>query len=48
MAGLPLEVDDGPVLLPLLNMAKIEIHCLAPSETTGEQDSQQAPRGILL
>jgi hypothetical protein len=36
MAGFAPQVDDGPVVLSLLEMAEIQIHRLVPSKAAGE------------
>jgi hypothetical protein len=37
MTGLPLQVNDGPVFLPLLNVVKVEIDRFVPSNPAGQQ-----------
>jgi hypothetical protein len=39
MAGFALQVNDGPVFLPLPNVIKFEIHRLVPTNPAGQQDS---------
>jgi hypothetical protein len=38
VAGFALQVDDGPVLFPLLDVPEVEVHRFVPSKTAGEQD----------
>jgi hypothetical protein len=45
---LSFEIDNGPVLLTLLNVAEIEINRLVASYTTGEQHGQERPIPLLL
>ena len=48
MAGFAIEVDDGPVLFPLLDVAEIQVHSLAPSEAAGKQDRQERAISLTL
>ncbi len=37
VAGFALQVDDGPVVLPLLDLAEVQTYRLVPSKATGQQ-----------
>ena len=41
MTCFALQVDDGPVIFPLLYMAEIQAHRLVPSKAASEQDRQE-------
>src|ERR1039457_6457760 len=41
VAGFALQVDNSPVVFPLLDVAEIQVHCLVPSKAVGEQDRQE-------
>lgn len=41
VAGFALQVDDGPVVLPLLDVTEIQIHRLVSSNAAGEQDRRE-------
>jgi hypothetical protein len=41
VAGFVLQVDDGPVVFPLLHVSAIQVHRLVPSKAASEQDRQE-------
>ena len=43
VAGVALQVDDGPVVFPLLYVAEIQSHRLVPPKAASEQDLQERP-----
>ena len=43
VAAFALQVDDGPVVFPLLEVAEVQVHRFVPSKAAGEQDRQECP-----
>jgi hypothetical protein len=41
MAGFALQIDNGPMVLPLLDVAKTQIDRFVPSKAAGEQDRKE-------
>lgn len=43
-----LQIDNCPVLLALLHMAEIQVNCLMPAQTAGEQQGQECAITLFL
>jgi hypothetical protein len=41
VARFALQIDDGPVIFPLLNVPEIQVHRLVPPKAAGKQDGQE-------
>jgi hypothetical protein len=41
MAGLPFQVNDGPVVFSLLDVAEVQVNRFVSSKAAGEQDCQE-------
>jgi hypothetical protein len=48
VAGFALQVDDGPVLFALLDVAEVQVHRLVPSKAAGEEDCQECAIPLAL
>jgi hypothetical protein len=43
VAAFALQVDDGPVVFALVEVAEVQVHRFVPSKAAGEQDGQECP-----
>ena len=48
VAGLAFQVNDGPVVFPLLDVAEVQVHRFVPSKAAGEQDCQECAVPLSL
>ena len=48
MSCFPLQIDDGPVFLPLFQMLDSEVDGFVATKTTGEQQRKQRPISLPL
>ncbi len=48
VTGFAPQVDDGPVLFPLLYVPEVEVHRFVPSKAAGEQEGQECAIALAL
>jgi hypothetical protein len=48
VASLAFQVNDGPVVFPLLNVAEFKVHCFVPAQAAGEQYGEECTISFAL